>query len=266
MAKDPAFLFYPSDFLTGTMFMSDAEVGKYTRLICAQHQHGGIIDKVSFNAMVGENQIIKSKFIETETGFYNERLTIEMDKRNKKSNNMSETAKEVWKNRKIQLYNKSKENENKSNTKVKKTDTIVIQPVNVNKDEDKNVNKDEIEILTDSQNILIFLNETASRMFDHKNKNSLSEINARLKEGYSIEELKEIIQMKTMEWINDDKMKKYLTPDTLFSTKNCAKYREQLKQVKLNPQQFKNSINGKSNTPKTQYTDGRTPFNTASKW
>ena len=132
MAKDPAFLFYPSDFLTGTMFMTDAEVGKYIRLICAQHQHGGILDKVSFNAMVGENQIIKSKFIESETGFYNERLTIEMDKRNKKSNNMSEVAKEVWKNRKMQLHTKNKENKYKSNTKVNKIDTIVIQPVNIN--------------------------------------------------------------------------------------------------------------------------------------
>lgn len=139
MAKDPAFLFYPSDFLTGTMFMTDAEVGKYIRLICAQHQHGGILDKVSFNAMVGENQIIKSKFIESETGFYNERLTIEMDKRNKKSNNMSEVAKEVWKNRKMQLHTKNKENKYKSNTKVNKIDTIVIQPVNINEDENKSV-------------------------------------------------------------------------------------------------------------------------------
>ena len=26
--KDPAFLFYSSDFLTGTMFMSDVQLGK----------------------------------------------------------------------------------------------------------------------------------------------------------------------------------------------------------------------------------------------
>jgi uncharacterized protein YdaU (DUF1376 family) len=132
MAKDPAFLFYPSDFLTGTMFMNNEQIGIYIRLLCSQHQHGGIIDKLSFNSMVGENNLLKSKFIETETGFYNERLTIEMDKRNKKSNNMSEVAKEVWKKRKIQLYNKSKENEYKSNTEVKENDTFVIQTVNRN--------------------------------------------------------------------------------------------------------------------------------------
>jgi uncharacterized protein YdaU (DUF1376 family) len=138
MAKDPAFLFYPSDFLTGTMFMSNDQIGIYIKLICSQHQHGGIIDKISFNTLVGENLIIKSKFIETETGFYNERLTSEMDKRNKKSNNMSETAKEVWKIRKIQLHNKSKQNEYNCIEDVNKNDTFAIQPVN----RDININKD----------------------------------------------------------------------------------------------------------------------------
>ena len=50
MAKDPAFLFYTSDFLTGTMFMTNEQVGIYIRLLCSQHQHGGIIDKISFNS------------------------------------------------------------------------------------------------------------------------------------------------------------------------------------------------------------------------
>jgi uncharacterized protein YdaU (DUF1376 family) len=139
MAKDPAFLFYPSDFLTGTMFMNNEQIGIYIRLLCSQHQHGGIIDKLSFNSLVGENHLLKSKFIETETGFYNERLTIEMDKRNKKSNNMSETAKKVWENRKIQLYNKSKESEYNCITDVKKNDTIVIQTVNRNEDINKDI-------------------------------------------------------------------------------------------------------------------------------
>lgn len=134
MAKDPAFLFYPSDFLTGTMFMTNEQIGIYIRLLCSQHQHGGIIDKDSFNALVGSFNLIKNKFIETETGFYNERLTIEMDKRNKKSNNMSDTAKEVWKKRKEQKQYKSKENEYNSNTNVKENDTNVIQTVNRNKD------------------------------------------------------------------------------------------------------------------------------------
>lgn len=142
MAKDPAFLFYPSDFLTGTMFMTNEQIGIYIRLLCSQHQHGGIIDKDSFNALVGSNILIKNKFIETDTGFYNERLTIEMEKRNKKSNNMSETAKDVWRKRKEQNQYKSKEILNNIYTNVLKNDTNVIQTVNRNIDIiiDNNIN------------------------------------------------------------------------------------------------------------------------------
>lgn len=137
--KDPAFLFYPSDFLTGTMFLNNEQIGIYMRLLCSQHQHGGIIDKISFNSLVGDNILLRSKFIETETGFYNERLTIEMEKRNKKSNNMSATALEVWAKRKDAKNTNVPENDtnvlqshNKRITKVKKSDTFVIQPINVN--------------------------------------------------------------------------------------------------------------------------------------
>ncbi len=129
MSKDPAFLFYPSDFLTGTMFMSNEQIGIYIRLLCSQHQHGGIIEKLSFNSLAGDNQLLKSKFIETETGYFNERLAEEMEKRNKKSNNMSEVAKQVWAKRKEEKNTIVLQKQYKSNTKVKKNGTIVIQPV-----------------------------------------------------------------------------------------------------------------------------------------
>jgi len=96
MAKDPAFLFYSQDFITGTMFMSDEETGKYVRLLCAQHQKGGLIDKTAFNLIVGNSKLLREKFIETEDGFFNERLMEEMVKRQKKSSNLSDNAKTRW--------------------------------------------------------------------------------------------------------------------------------------------------------------------------
>lgn len=114
MAKDPAFLFYASDFLTGTMFFSNEQVGKYIRLLCSQHQHGGFIEKKSFNSLVGNDDVLRQKFIETEHGFYNVRLSLEMEARAKKSSNISEAAKQTWKKRKntivIQSYKKSNTN------------------------------------------------------------------------------------------------------------------------------------------------------------
>ncbi len=98
MSKDPAFLFYTSDFLTGTMLMNNEQVGIYIRLLCVQHQHGGLIDKVSFNSMISNNEIIKTKFVEVEEGFYNKRLMDEIIKRSHKSSNLSANAKKRWNN------------------------------------------------------------------------------------------------------------------------------------------------------------------------
>lgn len=100
MIKDPAFLFYSSDFLTGTIFMTNEQVGIYVRLLCSQHQHGGIINKINFNSLVNGDELIKSKFVESEDGYYNERLMREMCIRQKKSNNISLSAKKAWESRK----------------------------------------------------------------------------------------------------------------------------------------------------------------------
>ena len=43
--KSPAFQFYSSDFMTGTTFMSNEEVGAYIRLLCMQHQKGHLKEK-----------------------------------------------------------------------------------------------------------------------------------------------------------------------------------------------------------------------------
>lgn len=100
MSKDPAFLFYTSDFITGTIFMTNEQVGIYIRLLCAQHQHGGLIDKRSFNDIVGNHDLVRNKFIETDAGFFNERLTKEMIRRSKKSSNLSLNAQKRWSNHK----------------------------------------------------------------------------------------------------------------------------------------------------------------------
>lgn len=82
MAKDPAVLLYTSDFLTGTAMFTDAQVGKYIRLLCLQHQSGGIpVDY--FNSIVGDqNCPIRLKFILFEDGVYrNIRMKEEAEKR-----------------------------------------------------------------------------------------------------------------------------------------------------------------------------------------
>lgn len=98
MAKDPAFLFYPSAFLTGTMFMTDDQVGKYVRILCAQHQHGHLTAKQMQTLCGGiADEEIYSKFKQDDNGlFYNEKLEEEINKRKEHSTKQKENANKRW--------------------------------------------------------------------------------------------------------------------------------------------------------------------------
>ena len=60
--KDPAFLFYSNDFLSGTMLMTDEETGQYIKLLCLQHQKGHLKEKDMLNICKSYNEEIFSKF------------------------------------------------------------------------------------------------------------------------------------------------------------------------------------------------------------
>ena len=82
MSKDPAFLFYSSDFLTGTMFLSDEQVGKYVRLLCAQHQKGHLSEEDMLKICKTYDKHIYENFKKDSKGrFYNERLDKEAKRR-----------------------------------------------------------------------------------------------------------------------------------------------------------------------------------------
>ena len=82
MSKDPAFLFYSSDFLTGTLLMSMEQKGKFITLLCIQHQKGHMIEKDMLQICGTYDEDIFSKFKKDNDGkFYNERLKEEIEKR-----------------------------------------------------------------------------------------------------------------------------------------------------------------------------------------
>jgi uncharacterized protein YdaU (DUF1376 family) len=118
MAKDPAFLFYSSDFLTGTMFMTNEQVGMYIRLLCAQHQKGKLTEKEMLNICNSYDEQVFSKFEKDEQGlYYNLRCLEETNKRKKYSLSRSTNRKSKSKDKKDMInisktYVKHMENEN----------------------------------------------------------------------------------------------------------------------------------------------------------
>lgn len=82
MAKDPAFLFYSGDFLAGTQFFTDEQVGKYIRLMIAQHLQGHLPKKHMMHICKTYDEDIFAKFTTDSNGlFYNERLEDVVNKR-----------------------------------------------------------------------------------------------------------------------------------------------------------------------------------------
>lgn len=83
MAKDPAFLFYSTDFFMGTIDMTDEQVGQYVRLMCLQHQKGHLTEAILLKIMKGKlDDLISSKFVQDSEGLYfNKRLELEIEKR-----------------------------------------------------------------------------------------------------------------------------------------------------------------------------------------
>ena len=67
--------------------------------------------------------------------------------------------------------------------------------------------------------IISYLNEKTESMYKASTKKTQSCIKARLSEGFTVDDFKTVIDKKCAEWIGDEKMEKYLRPETLFGTK-----------------------------------------------
>ena len=82
MGKDPAFLFYTSDFLLGTWVMTFEDKGKYITILSYMHQNGRLSEEVIHKLAGDISTNLKSKFKIDENGlWYNERLEEEIVKR-----------------------------------------------------------------------------------------------------------------------------------------------------------------------------------------
>lgn len=84
--------------------------------------------------------------------------------------------------------------------------------IRLEEDKEKDIYKDKyIEIIN-------YLNEKTKSKYRASNKTTQKHINARLKEGYSVEDFKTVIDKKCAEWVGTN-MEQYLRPETLFGTK-----------------------------------------------
>ena len=134
MAKDPAFLFYSSDFLTGVLDLTMEERGQYITLLCIQHQKGPLNEKTIRLSVGSISDCVLSKFQKNEDGlFYQKRLCEEIEKREKfteSRRNNGSLGGRPSKNKKPNGKPNGKPNENHTE----------------DENEDENINTDVVEI------------------------------------------------------------------------------------------------------------------------
>ena len=101
------------------------------------------------------------------------------------------------------------------------------QPIPINYQLTKQLtNKDIKDIVEHSptepvpyQEVVEYLNQKTGKNFKHTSKVTQRHIRARLAEGFTISDFKQVIDKKCSDWLRDQKMKEYLRPETLFGTK-----------------------------------------------
>lgn len=133
MAKDPAFLFYTNDFDSKTKFFTNEQVGKYLRILMAEHQHGRLTEKQMIFICGGRDEEIFSKFDIDENGlYYNKRLEQEIEKRRRWTDS-----------RRTNLSQEKKENKTNNKRKKPHIDTDINNDIRIDMDSHMEI---EIEI------------------------------------------------------------------------------------------------------------------------
>ena len=133
MGKDPAVLFYTSDFMTGTAFMTYEEKGQYIHLLCLQHQMGHLsMDEIK--SITNSGKVIHKFILCPDGKFHNERMHLEKEKRSSHREKQRQNIMKRWNrvgNTVVLPLEDRNENENKDVNKKKriaKERKIFIKP------------------------------------------------------------------------------------------------------------------------------------------
>lgn len=182
--KDPAFLFYPNDWLGGTMGMTFEQKGAYMELLMLQFNRGHMT-KHMIGQILGQNggqlwDVIKDKFeVDPDGNYFNRRLEEEQNKRKafteSRRNNIGGKNQHTKKETKNRSYDQT-------------NDLHMTKHM-----ENENVNENEV---------VIDINNWAKKFFDAKyiNKNSIDTFDKLIRiDKYTPEQIKKAIQ-----WARND--------------------------------------------------------------
>lgn len=227
------------DYKSHTDYLSPMEDLAYRRMLdwCYLHEKPlplspqEIARKIGLRDCADEISLVLCDFFEkNEDGYTNQRVSEEISAYKSKAESAringkkggrprKKTEVEPKKTQSVNLGNPA-ESESKANHK----------PITIN-------HKPLDHIVEQARLCLDYLNQKAGRNYKHTTKSHISSINARLKDGFSAEDVKLVIDLMCAKWINNPEMVQYLRPSTLF---NPEKFQGYLAAAKSNPIDYRN--------------------------
>lgn len=92
------------------------------------------------------------------------------------------------------------------------------------------------------KDIIDYLNEKAGKHFKPSTDATKAKINARINDGFTIDDFKKVIDIKSSQWKDDPAMNGFLRPETLFGTK----FESYLNEKMIEPKDYEVTIDGES--------------------
>lgn len=155
-------------------------------------------------------QVLNEFWCETEEGWINKRASKDIESYKDKSEKAKKSAEARWaKQKNSEKDAKGMRSHSDGNANHK--------PLTNNQEPNK-------DIVEQARQCLEYLNLTTGSKYKETTKSHIQNISGRLSDGFTLEELKMVIDAKNLEWKDDEKMCQYLRPCTLFSPKNFNGY------------------------------------------
>lgn len=129
-----------------------------------------------------------------------------------KSNENQEENETKTKENQKEIKTKSNENQKENESKTHQDVNVIV---NVNDNVDVNVNK---ITLAEIKGIIEYLNIKSNSHYKYSTDKTQILIKARIKDGFTLDDFKIVIDKKCEEWLGTD-FEKFLRPETLFSNK-----------------------------------------------
>jgi uncharacterized phage protein (TIGR02220 family) len=238
--------FHIADFALHTSHLTLEEEAVYRRLLDHYYDTESPIPKktepvirrlrlVSHAAIV--ESILKEFFVLKDDGWHNLRADFEISEYNAKAEIARENGKKGGRPKKNKELN-NQETEPVILANPQETGSKANQePRTSNQEPEKSLSgkpdstKRNAELKTQATEVLQFLNTKTGRNYQPVN-GTLDSLIARLREGFTVTQLRQVVAKKSREWGADEKMEPYLRPKTLFNRTNFANYVGELVEVK----------------------------------